>query len=130
MLLPHVGTSDLAPTETASGEFFLGISDDINLPSLKLPANALQVGDLLGMSHPTQLYGDYFINHDFQDFIFGITLPETNNKFAPENRASEKDISSEPNINFQVRAVSFREGILLPPWHLAGLVSPIFPPWW
>ncbi len=38
----------------------------------------------------------------------GTTLPKTN--IAPGNRPSQKE-SSIPTINFQVRAVSFREGI-------------------
>ena len=37
-----------------------------------------------------------------------LTLPETN--IAPENRASQRETSI-PTINFQVRAVSFSEGI-------------------
>ena len=45
--------------------------------------------------------------------LFGVlsmyTLPETN--IPPENRPSQKDIHL-PTIDFQVQAVSFREGIL------------------
>ena len=41
-----------------------------------------------------------------REFLF--TLPKTN--IAPENGTKPKKESSFPNINFQVRAVSFREG--------------------
>ena len=41
-----------------------------------------------------------------REFLF--TLPKTN--IAPENGPKPKKESSFPNINFQVRAVSFREG--------------------
>ena len=40
-----------------------------------------------------------------------ITLPETNSKFAPENRHfATKEKERLPTIHFQVRTVSFREG--------------------
>ena len=44
-----------------------------------------------------------------------ITLPETN-IFEPETKASQKETNL-PTINFQVRTVSFREGIFFS--HLA-----------
>ena len=41
-----------------------------------------------------------------------ITLPETNG-YAPENRSKPKGKDRLPTINFQVRTVSFSEGIYL-----------------
>ena len=43
-------------------------------------------------------------------FKFLVTLPETN--IAPENRPFQKETSI-PTIHFQVRFVSFREGIAI-----------------
>ena len=51
------------------------------------------------------------------------TLPETN--MAPANRASQKETSI-PTIHFQVRAVSFREGIL---WYFQEQISNIHEFW-
>ena len=37
-------------------------------------------GDLLGMTFPTQLYGDYFINHE-------IRIPSLTNQYFMESRS-------------------------------------------
>ena len=55
-----------------------------------------------------------------------FTLPETN--IAQENRPSQKETSI-PAIHFQVRTVSFREGIMTkPPTFWGGKNDEVAPP--
>ena len=78
--------------------FFWGYS--LDLSPLPGPRMFSSLAGLLGIA---SLQWDFFSLKIADD-----TLPETN--IAPENRPSQKE-SSIPTIHFQVRAVSFREGM-------------------
>ena len=74
--------------------------------------------DAMGKVIFLRAFGSHGIHHHEKPTFEGqytwifqrvLTLPETNSKFAPENRPFQKE-SSLPTIHFQVRTVSFREG--------------------
>ena len=73
-----------------------------NLDPLRAPGNASIL--ILNCWTVKRVVGNFELKTNWS-----YTLPETN--IAPENRQSQEEIHF-PTINFQVRAVSFREGIL------------------